>query len=71
MKEYRYYQLVIGWPSPEVKGWGTAELDQLLAHGWTPVRETPMGGGPVPGPGLTGIAYLFASLILLEREKAD
>jgi hypothetical protein len=34
-------------------------LQQLLAEGWEPVRETPMGGGS---------SQLAHSLILLERD---
>jgi hypothetical protein len=71
LKEYKYYQLVIGHPDHGVTSWGTAELDSLMNAGWHPIRETPMGGGLIPGTDLTGIAYLFASLILLEREKAN
>ena len=36
----------------------SAALPQLLAGGWIPVRETPMGGGSSP---------LAHSLILLEK----
>jgi hypothetical protein len=38
----------------------SAVLPQLLADGWMPVRETPMGGGSSP---------LAHSLVLLERAK--
>jgi hypothetical protein len=37
----------------------SAALPQLLAEGWVPVRETPMGGGTSP---------LAHSLVLLERK---
>lgn len=37
----------------------SAALPQLLADGWVPVRESPMGGGSSP---------LAHSLVLLERE---
>ena len=37
----------------------SAALPQLLAEGWVPVRETPMGGGSSPPA---------PSLILQERE---
>jgi hypothetical protein len=40
------------------RGQGSGMLPQLLADGWTPVRETPMGGGSSP---------LAHSLVLLER----
>lgn len=46
-----------------------AELEALTGEGWCPVRETPMGGSAVGGSGSSDIGYVFASLILLEREE--
>lgn len=40
----------------------SAVLPQLLAEGWAPVRETPMGGGSSP---------LAHSLILLEKAAKE
>jgi hypothetical protein len=42
------------------------DLQELLAKGWHPVRETGMGGASATG----GAAVAF-SLILLEKDRAE
>ena len=66
MKYYKYYILTFSWPSMEDSG--SFGLNKLLKEGWNPVRETPMGGCPVGGKDSDGMAFVFASLILLEKE---
>lgn len=66
--KYRYYTLIMAWPDMNIPSYAPHELEQLLAEGWRPVRETPMGGTMVGGPNRDGIEFMFASLILLEKE---
>ena len=45
-----------------------AELNALLADGWTLVSVSAMGGAAV-GPGVTGPELHFAALAVVEREE--
>ena len=77
MNRYRYFTLLKCFPDAGAAGeTSEIELNELLAEGWKPVRETALEGAPFPGsqttvPGsqTTGIGYVFASLILLERDE--
>lgn len=47
MKEYRYVVAVSGWmgkAGTDRFGNNISQLNQLLAEGWTPIRESAMGG---------------------------
>lgn len=68
VKRYQYYRLITAIPNHGIQGWGESKLDELLAQGWKPVRETPMGGGPVAGNEVDGFGFAFGSLILLEKD---
>ena len=70
MKSYMYYVLMkCVPPMPNAVTGSESELGKLTAEGWRPVRETPMGGSAVGGDGTPNIGFVFASLILLEREE--
>ncbi len=79
MKEYRYEVVVTGWLGRDdrtgtiAKMWGKGvdDLNKLLLEGWVPVRESPMGSISFTPPSQEGMAYLFASLVVLEREKPN
>ena len=76
MKRYKYFALLKCFPEAGAAGETSEnELNKLLEEGWKPVRETALEGASFPGsqttvPGsqTTGIGYVFASLILLERD---
>jgi hypothetical protein len=68
MKQYRFvlinnagysWAIRTGSEPPDGQDPSGTVLPQLLAEGWVPVRESPMGGGT---------SQLAHSLILLERE---
>ncbi len=71
MKRYRYFVLMKFLPDP---GFGSSShefaLNELIAkEGWRPIREAPMGGSPFTGSNNDGIGFIFASLILLEKDE--
>ncbi len=68
MKQYMYHQLITALPEHGIQAFGDGRLRELLNEGWKPVRETPMGGGMVPGSDTQGVGFAFAVLILLEKE---
>jgi hypothetical protein len=73
MKRYKYFTLMKFFPDP---GYANSlhenALNELIQkEGWRPVRETPMGGSPFAGPSTNGIGYIFASLVLLEKDLPD
>ena len=77
MTKYRFFTLLKCFPEVGVPGETSEDrLNQLLEEGWKPVRETPLESAEFPGsqtnlPGsqTTGIAHVFAVLILLERDE--
>jgi hypothetical protein len=60
MKKYQY--LIVS------DSYGIREINQLLAEGWRPVRESPMGA---TGAGERGNSIRAFSLVLLEREQEE
>jgi len=77
MTKYRYFILLKCFPETgAVTESSESELNKLLDEGWVPTRETEMEGAPFPGSQTTvpgtqtiGIGYVFASLILLQRDE--
>ena len=77
MAKYRFFTLMTCFPETGAAGeTNEAELNKLLEDGWVPIRETALEGAPFPGSQgtvagslTTGIGYVFASLILLERNE--
>lgn len=45
------------------------DLNDLLKEEWQPVREIPMGGGPVGGSPDKGIGFINSALVLLEKDE--
>lgn len=69
MKEYRYEVVVTGWlGSDDPMGKSVSQINKLLQEGWEPVRESPMGSVSFPPSNQDGMAYKFASLVVLERD---
>ncbi len=71
MKSYKYFVFMYAavQEGPRYETSSIRDLERLLTQGWKPVRETPMGGGPLTSGNLDGFAYAFASLILLEKDE--
>ena len=77
MAKYKYFTLLKCFPDTGAAGESSEDaLNKLLDEGWVPIRETEMEGAPFPGSEkplsgsrTTGIGYVFASLVLLQKEE--